>query len=73
MNLTAIAKACGYRTPGHPIESKDELQKIVREQKCGNMPLFIDLHVRQGIRADLPKLSIDHKAQKAALMQTLNK
>ncbi len=73
VNLTAIAKACGYRTQGHPIESKDELQKIVREQKCGNMPLFIDLHVRQGIRADLPKLSIDHKAQKAALMQTLNK
>ena len=35
------------------------------------MPLFIDVHVRQGIRSDMPKLNIDHKAQKVALMENL--
>lgn len=64
-------KACGYRTPGHSVETKEELQKIVCEQGSGEMPLFIDVHVRQGIRSDMPKLNIDHKAQKAALMENL--
>lgn len=71
VNLTDIAAACGYRTPGHAIETKEELQQIVREQKDGDMPLFIDVHVRQGIRKDMPKLNIDHKAQKTALMENL--
>lgn len=71
VNLTAIAEACGYRTPGHPIETKEELQHIVHEQGCDVMPLFIDVHVRQGIRRDMPKLDIDHKAQKVALMENL--
>lgn len=71
VNLTAIAEACGYRTPGHPIETKEELQHIVHEQGCDVMPLFIDVHVRQGIRNDMPKLNIDHKAQKKALMENL--
>ena len=73
INLTEIAEACGYYTPKHPIETKEELQNIVREHKCGEMPLFIDVHVRQGIRSDMPKLDINHKAQKLALMQTLKK
>lgn len=71
VNLTDIAAACGYRTPGHAIETKEELQQIVREQKDGDMPLFIDVHVRQGIRKDMPKLNINHKAQKTALMEHL--
>lgn len=71
VNLTEIAAACGYRTPGHAVETKEELQQIVREQTDGDMPLFIDVHVRQGIRKDMPKLNIDHKAQKTALMENL--
>ena len=71
VNLTAIAAACGYRTPGHAVETKEELQKIIREHGCCDMPLFIDVHVRQGIRKDMPKLNIDHKAQKTALMEHL--
>ena len=71
VNLTTIAEACGYHTPGHPVETKEELQKIVREQGSGEMPLFIDVHVRQGIRSDMPKLSINHKELKYALMKTL--
>ena len=73
VNLTVAAEACGYRTPGHAVEAKLELQSIIRNYKIGEMPLFIDVHVRQGIRGDMPKLIIDHKAQKQALMEILKK
>lgn len=73
VNLTEVADACGYRTPGHAVETKEELQAILKDYKKGEMPLFIDVHVRQGIRSDMPKLNIDHKAQKYALMETLKK
>lgn len=73
VNLTKIADACGYRSPGHAVETKEELQAILNGYKKEEMPLFIDVHVRQGIRSDMPKLNIDHKAQKVALMETLKK
>ena len=71
INLTEVAAACGYRTSGHAVETKEELQSIIRGFDMGGMPLFVDVHVRQGIRGDMPKLSIDHKAQKSALMDAL--
>ena len=71
VNLTDVAIACGYRTPGHAVKTKEELQRIIRDFGIGEMPLFVDVHVRQGIRSDLPKLDIDHKAQKDALMNYL--
>ena len=73
VNLTGVAEACGYRTPGHAVEPKEELQNIIREYKIGDMPLFVDVHVRQGIRADMPKLNIDHKAVKKELMENLKR
>lgn len=73
INLTKIAAACGYKTSVHAITRKEELQTLVREHKNEEMPLFIDVHVRQGIRTDMPKLNIDHKAQKKALMDNLLK
>jgi len=73
VNLTAVAAACGYRTTGHAVVTKEELQRIVEEMKTEGMPLFVDVHVRQGIRSDMPKLNIDHKAQKIALMEKLQK
>ncbi|MBR0499670.1 MAG: phosphonopyruvate decarboxylase [Bacteroidales bacterium] len=73
INLTEVARACGYRTLGHAIESKEALQNALQGQVTGGMPLFIDVHVRQGIRPDMPKLNIDHKGQKTALMDLLMK
>ena len=52
-------------------DKKEELQALVKEHKNIDRPLFIDVHVRQGIRKDMPKLNIDHKAQKRALMENL--
>lgn len=73
VNFTEIAAACGYQTPGHAVVTKEELQVIVKNHQNGEMPLFIDVHVRQGIRNDMPKLNINHKAQKEALMENLIK
>ena len=73
INLTEVARACGYRTPGHAVKTKEELQKILKTASIEEMPLLIDVHVRQGIRSDMPKLNINHKAQKEALMKNLIK
>lgn len=73
VNLTEVAAACGYRTAGRAVETKEELQAFLQDDKKGEMPLFVDVHVRQGIRSDMPKLNIDHKAQKEALMKYLIK
>lgn len=73
ISLTDVAKACGYRTPNHAVETKEELQKVLKTIPVGEMPLLIDVHVRQGIRSDMPKLNIDHKGQKEALMNHLKK
>ena len=73
INLTGVAKACGYRNVGHAVETKEELQQVVGTLPGGDMPTFVDVRVRQGIRPDMPKLNIDHKAQKKALMENLSK
>lgn len=71
VNLTEIAAACGYLTSGCAIETKEELLALIRKHKNGAMPLFIEIRVRQGIRSNMPKLTINHKAEKFALMKTL--
>lgn len=73
INLTGVADACGYRTLGHAVDTKEELQRIISEYKIDEMPLFVDVHVRQGIRSDMPKLGIDHKTMKKELMENLSK
>lgn len=60
-NLTKVADACGYCTPGHAVETKEDLQRIVKGYCEEDKPLLIDVHVRQGIRQDMPKLDINHR------------
>lgn len=71
IDLTGVAKSCGYRNIGHAVETKEELQQVLKTLPGDDMPSFVDVHVRQGIRPDMPKLSIDHKCQKNALMNLL--
>lgn len=73
VNLTGVAAACGYRNVGHAVETKEELQEVLRTLPGDDMPTFIDVYVRQGIRSDMPKLGINHKMQKDALMRHLFK
>ena len=71
IHLTGVAEACGYQNPGKPLTTKEEVAVFLRQPSNG-MPKFVDLHVRQGIRPDMPKLSIDHQAVKNQLMENLH-
>ena len=73
INLTAIAKGCGYETIPAFVESKEDLQKAVKQLADSNHLSFLDVHVRQGIRKDMPGLKIEHQNAKTALMNYLNK
>ncbi len=73
IDLTDVAKACGYATVGHAVKTKEELQQVLQTLHANDKPVFIDVYVRQGIRSDMPKLNIDHKVQKEALMNHLKK
>lgn len=73
IDLTTVAKGCGYVTLENFVESKDDLQNAVRQMAEGNRLSFIDAHVRQGIRKDMPGLKIEHESAKEALMNCLRK
>lgn len=68
IDLTSVARACGYHTLGHAVKTKIELQSIVKDFHDGVSPLFIDVYIKQGIRANIPKLNIDFKACKKSLL-----
>jgi len=71
INLTSIANACGYATSIYVEKSRDLKTGIDLLADSGK-PVFIDVHVRQGIRKDMPKLGIEHQGQKMQLIKTLN-
>ena len=70
VNMTGVAAACGYHTPGNALKTKKEVAGFL-QVPSNSMPRFIDLYVRQGIRHDMPKLNINHKCQRDALMENL--
>ena len=49
------------------------MQAAVQELSEKQQLCFIDVHVRQGIRKDMPKLQINHQEQKRDLMISLKK
>lgn len=69
VNLTTIAKSCGYATPPAFIDKKQELQNQVKYFAKSTHLSFIDMHVRQGIRKDMPKLAVDLRQNKSRLMK----
>lgn len=73
IDLTTVAKGCGYVTLENFVETKDDLQNAVRQMAEGKKLSFIDVHVRQGIRKDMPGLKIEHQTAKKALMNNLIK
>ena len=73
IDLTTIAKGCGYTTLNKYVESKEELQNAISQMAECNHLSFIDVHVRQGIRKDMPGLKIEHQSAKEELMNSLVK
>lgn len=73
INLTEIAKACNYHTPSSFVTTKEDLQTIIQNFTNKSTLSFIDIHVRQGIRKDMPKLGINHIEMKDDLSKTLQR
>lgn len=69
INLTEIAKACGYETKDCALSDRESLVAAVRKFSVMDRPCFIDLHIRQGIRKDMPKLTIDHNRSKEEILK----
>ncbi len=72
INVTSIANACGYATSIY-VEKNNDLKTVVDLLLDSDKPVFIDIHVRQGIRKDMPKLDIDHYKEKYDLMSCLRR
>ena len=71
VNLTGVAKNCGFQTTDSYLDIKDDLLSALEKVSDSDRPVFIDVHVRQGIRKDMPKLGINHSLIKCDLMYTL--
>jgi phosphonopyruvate decarboxylase len=71
-DMTAIAKAAGYNTIEKPVITKQDLINTLDSLQKKDEPAFIDLHIRQGIREDIPTLNITHIEMKENLMKNLN-
>lgn len=69
IDLTQIARACGYKTTECSLKDAASLMATVRNFSSSDEPCFIDVHIRQGIRRDLQKLIIDHKQSKEKLQK----
>ena len=73
VNLTAIAENSGYKTVGKALESKEEAERSIRHLLASGGPAFIDFHIRQGIRNDLPPLKIAYSLLKDNFMKGIKK
>ena len=73
VNLTNIAENSGYETIGKAVISESEVKAAVKELLEKEGPKFLDIHIRTGIRNDLPLLHVVHTETKEALMKELSK
>ncbi len=71
INLTAIAENAGYHTVGRAIETPEALQNAVKMLMGEVGPTFADIRIRKGIRANLPRLEVDHLDLKEQLMRNI--
>jgi phosphonopyruvate decarboxylase len=73
VNLTEIAENSGYRTVGKALKNKEEAERSIGQLLASGGPAFIDFHIRQGIRNDLPPLKIEHSLLKDNFMKGIKK
>lgn len=72
IDLTTIAKSCGYLTAPSFVSDRQELQDCLSGFAGRGHLSFLDVRVRQGIRADLPKLGINHSEVVNSIQKFLN-
>ena len=72
IDFTAIAAACGYRTVGKPVATKEELIAALDELRGGDGAAFIDCRIHKGLSGALPPLKFSHREAIDALIDELN-
>jgi phosphonopyruvate decarboxylase len=71
MNMTAVAEGSGYKSPGLPITTENSLKNALSSLISRPGPSFIEVHIRKGMRSDLPPLKFDLVSHKLNLIETL--
>lgn len=65
MPFFIVAKHLGFKSQDRPAITKDEILNFLNEIKPENkQPAFIEIKIKKGMRADLPKLVFDTVQQK---------
>lgn len=72
VNLTAIAKACGYATIEGPVSTEDDITHAFRMLMRIDAPTFLDIRIHSGIRPEMPGLEVDPLSMRNELIGELS-
>ena len=72
IDFTQIASACGYQTVGHPVTTKEELIKAVKELRVCGKASFIDCRIHKGLASKLPPIVFNHREAIDDFIDNLN-
>lgn len=71
VDFTKIAEGSGYRTIGKSVETKEELERAIRELTAQEKAAFIDVRIHKGLKGELPPLDISSKELIHEMMEDL--
>jgi len=71
VDLTEIAKHCGYVTIAKSVKTIEEIKDAIKSLEMNDGPAFIEITIRKGIRKDMPPLKFDLFNSKKKLMGNL--
>ncbi len=69
VDLTGVARACGYETAASFVSTREEVGEAVRDLCARDGAGFLEVRISPGIRSDLPPLEIDPARMKRELME----
>ena len=71
IEFTSIAEACGYKTIGRPVESREDLVYALNTLcECGQAA-FIDCRIHKGLTRKLPPIVFNHRKAIDALIENI--
>ena len=73
IDLTEIAKACGFDTVDYEVCDEATLKNAIAELRATDGPGFIDMKIHAGLRSDMPPLKFEHKPTIDSLKKVLRK
>lgn len=71
VNFTSIAEEAGYTTIGKPVKTERELKTFIDGLEKMEGPVFVDIHVRKGMKKGLPPLKFSHLESKEDFIQSI--